>query len=62
MNLDEIASGESPFGEVNATDPKSYVRVMMVAFVLFAGLGLGRFLFDQTKSATGVEDSIEVEI
>lgn len=55
MNLNEISSGDSPVGKVDALDPSSYLKVFMVSLVLLTGFGVARYFFNQVKSSTGVE-------
>ena len=56
MNLNEVAEGDSPFGQVNALSPTDYGRVAMITFVLLSGFAIGRWFFDTVKSSAGAED------
>jgi len=59
MNLNEISEGDSPFGKLDALNPKSYLNVTMVAFVILVGVALAQFGVSQVKSVSGA-DSFDI--
>lgn len=59
MNLNEISEGDSPFGKLDALNPKSYLNVAMVAFVILAGVGIAQYGLSTAKSVSGA-DSFDI--
>lgn len=54
---DALKSADVPgVGQRDVTSPKTHLGLIAGSFVLFAGIGTAKYLFNQAKTSTSVSD------